>query len=462
MRKKRLSAMGLAFVMVVTLMIGCGNETKAPTEDEGTDESVVNDEAAVEDESVSEAETEVGGDETVVTLPTYRSGEDVGAVFFLPQVERFNEKYEGRYKIVIEESPSNTHTERMKQLALQDDLPAIFQCSDSKWVQDYLIANNKLQDLSEFIDSKPDMKKLLIQDSVDFCTKEDGGVYAMPLTVMKPTGLYYNSALFQPDKPLTEMSWDEFSEALGDNKIAYQTAEGGWTINLILTGILGSLEGGTELLLQGAQEDKLTDFTAPVMIEAFTILQESFQKNGSDNAIGAVYADAANTFYANMTAVLPDGTWIIDKINDPTDWTNGFDGAEVVGDYYPGNIAIANPCVYDWMVPAGLPEDELELACAFLEFIHSPEEIEGFILAEGGSAPNLGYSDGFKNSLAENKLLNDFATKANEQTTYVPYFSDAISSSLFTGDFTNLMTGLYNGSSTPEEFCQALTAAAQQ
>ena len=441
--------MGFAVLMGFS-MIGCGGGGGAATSKSGGDESKIDSKGGGE------------GGEVVVTMPTYRSGEDVGAVFFLPQVERFNEKYKGKYKIEIEESPSNTHTERIKQLALQDDLPAIFQCSDSKWVQDYLIVNNKLQDLSEFIGSKPDVKKLLIQDSVDFCTKEDGGVYAMPLTVMKLTGLYYNSSLFKTEKPITEMTWEEFSEALGDNKIAYQTAEGGWTIDLMLTAILGSLEGGPEHLQKGVQEEKITDFTDPVMVKAFTILQDSFKKNGSENAIGAVYADAANTFYANMTAVLPDGTWIIDKINDPTDWANGFDGANVVGDYFPGNVAIANPCVYDWMVPAGLPEEEKELAYAFLEFINTPEEIEAYILAEGGSAPNLTYSDKFKSDLSEKKLLNDFATKANDKTTYVPYFNDAISASLFTGDFTNLMTGLYNGSSTPEEFCEQLTAVAQQ
>ena len=36
-----------------------------------------------------------------VTIPSYRTGEDVGAKFFLPQVERFNEEYAGKYKIIV-------------------------------------------------------------------------------------------------------------------------------------------------------------------------------------------------------------------------------------------------------------------------------------------------------------------------------------------------------------------------
>ena len=395
-----------------------------------------------------------------VTMLTYRAGEDAGATFFLPQVERFNAKYEGQYEIIIEESPSNTHTDRIKQLALQDKLPAMFQVSDSKWVEDYLIANNKLQDLSDFINANPAMKELFIKDSLDFCTK-DGKIIALPLTVLKPTGLYYNSGLFNPDKALTEMSWDEFSAALGENTIAYQTAEGGWTVNLVLTAILGGLEGGPEALKAGVQ-DKITDFTTPLFVEAFTILQNSFLSNGWNGAIGATYPDAANSFYANISAVLPDGTWIIDKVHDDTDWQNGFDGNAVVGDYYPGNVAIANPCVYDWMMAGNLTDAEKELSYAFFAFMCEPAEIEAFMLAEGGSAPNLTYSEDYLEKLSQNNLLKDFATKSNDATVFVPYFHDAIAASLFTGDFSNYLPNLYNGDWTPQQFAEELSKSAQE
>lgn len=417
-------------------------------------------------ESITSGGSSTGGSEsetqevTTITMPTYRTGEDAGAAFFEPEIERFNEKYKGKYEIILEESPSNTHAERIKNLAVQDKLPPIFQVSDSTWVEDYLVANNKLQDLTEFVEKYPEVESRFIKESYDFCTK-DGKLIALPLTVLRPNGLYYNSALFDPDKPITEMTWEEFSEALGDNKIAYQTAEGGWTISLVLAAIIGSLDGGVEVMQAGVTE-KITDFNTPLFIEAFTILQDSFKANGSANAIGAVYTDAANTFYSNQTAVLPDGPWIISKVYDDTDWANGFDGNKVVGDYYPCNVAIANPQVYDWMMAANLPENEKELCYAFFDFICSPEEIEAFILAEGGTAPNLEYSDNFMTELSKNSLSQDFATKINDETTYVPGFSDVIEASLFTGEFTNLLTYLYNGEYTPEQFCQALTEAAQE
>jgi raffinose/stachyose/melibiose transport system substrate-binding protein len=229
----------------------------------------------------------------------------------------------------------------------------------------------------------------------------------------------------------------------------------------LCSGHPGGLEGGPEALKAGVQ-DKITDFNTPLFVEAFTILQDSFLKNGWSGAIGVAYPDAANSFYSNQTAVLPDGTWIIDKVYDNTDWANGFDGAKVVGDYYPGNVAIANPCVYDWMMAANLPEDEQNLVYAFFEFINEPEEIEAFILGEGGSAPNMAYSDAFKAKLAEKSLLSDFANKLNDKTTFVPYFHDAIAASLFTGDFSNFLPNLYTGDWTPEQFCEELTKAAKE
>ncbi|HHW49406.1 MAG TPA: carbohydrate ABC transporter substrate-binding protein [Clostridiaceae bacterium] len=223
---KKLFALLLVIVMMASI-VSCGTKSGEPSQQD-------------EKKPVEETKTEEEKKEpTTIVLPTYRAGEDVGARFFIPQVERFNKEYEGKFKIEIEESPSNTHTERIKQLALQDKLPVIFQVPDSKWVEDYLIANKKLYNLKDWIESKPEMKKLFIKESLEFCTKEDGGVYALPLTVLRPTGLYYNSQKIQPNGSLTQMSWDEFSDFLGNEKIAFQTAEGGWTVNLFLTAIIG-------------------------------------------------------------------------------------------------------------------------------------------------------------------------------------------------------------------------------
>ena len=68
MKKKRVLAALLAGVMVIAA--GCG--------------------ASGNDKGGSSAKSESG--EVTITIPSYKTGENVGAVFFEPQVERFNEK----------------------------------------------------------------------------------------------------------------------------------------------------------------------------------------------------------------------------------------------------------------------------------------------------------------------------------------------------------------------------------
>ncbi len=75
MKKKQLFAGALAAAMMTASLAGCGGDTPSSTASADTSSGVVE-----------------------VTIPSYKTGENVGAVFFEPQVERFNEKYAGQYR----------------------------------------------------------------------------------------------------------------------------------------------------------------------------------------------------------------------------------------------------------------------------------------------------------------------------------------------------------------------------
>ena len=55
--------------------------------------------------------------EITITIPSYKTGQNVGAVFFEPQVERFNQLYEGQYHIELENVTEDVFNDQMKQLA---------------------------------------------------------------------------------------------------------------------------------------------------------------------------------------------------------------------------------------------------------------------------------------------------------------------------------------------------------
>ena len=84
-------------------------------------------------------------------------------------------------------------------------------------------------------------------------------------------------------------------------------------------------------------------------------------------------------------------------------------------------------------------------------------KIEAYLLAEGGDAPKLTYTEDFKTKQAETQVLADLAADTNENTVYAPCILDVIPSSVANSDFGRLLPSLADGTYTPEQFCQEMT-----
>ena len=394
-----------------------------------------------------------------VSIPSYKTGENVGAVFFEPQVERFNEKYEGQYKINLETVPQDGFGDRLKQLAQQNKLPVLVQGGDLDWILNVVIPNGLAWDMTDWLEESGLLERA-VQDSVDYNKdKGDGKIYTIPKMTVRPTGFYYNTAMWNAEEDLSRLTMDELVTLLGDQKIAFSTAENGWVSALFLTAFIANQEGGVELLQAGADE-KITDFSDPIFVNAVASLQQLLQNNAASNSIGAAYADAANAFMSGQAAVIANGPWMSSEFNESNsaNWSNGFDGANVKASLFPGNVGIENNRAFgEWWISASASEEEIELAKAFLEFISSPEELEAYLLAEGGDAPNIEYSEDFKEKQAETQVLADLAADTTEETVYVPCILDVIPNSVANTEFGKLLPSLANGTYTPEEFCDWMT-----
>lgn len=403
-----------------------------------------------------------------IKFPTYLAGENVGAKFFLPEVERFNEKYEGKYKITVEEVPQASYADKIKQLAQQNKLPVLVHAPgsggiDTQWFKQVILANDMAYDLSDFAKEHPEVAANWVDASVDFCTV-DGKLICKPLSVIKPVGLYYNSSMYTADKDIKDMSVDEFMESLGDNKIAFQTAENGWTTALLLAALIGNEEGGADLLNNNADE-KLWDYTAEPFVNGVAKLQTLLENNASSNTIGAAYADAANAFMSKSASIICNGSWMSSEFDASSSdkWSNDFNGDDVKATIYPGNVAIVNQRNYgEFWVSNNATDEEKEAAEAFLAFRDSQEEIEALILAEGGSAPKITYSDDFQTKMKENRILSELSDSMDENTTYVAGLGDIFPASVADTEFGKLLPKLADGTLTPEEFCQELTKKAEE
>ncbi|HJA06519.1 MAG TPA: extracellular solute-binding protein [Candidatus Mediterraneibacter pullicola] len=408
-----------------------------------------------------------GGDSSggiSITIPSYKTGENVGAVFFEPQVERFNEKYEGTYHIELENVAEDAFNDQIKQLAQQDALPALVQGGDKEWLKTVAFPNGMAYDLSGWLDETPEIKDLLLADGIDYCTSEDGAIYSMPLATVRPTGFFYNTALWDTQEDLSAMTMDDFTTALGDQKIAFSTAENAWVTALFWTALIANEEGGAEILNSGIDE-KITDFNQPVILDSVTKLQSLLQNNASSNSVGAAYPDTANTFMSSGAAVIANGPWMSTDFEETnsSNWSNDFDGANVRASLFPGQVGIAQTRTYgEWWISSSASEEEVELALAFLEFINSPEELEAYLLAEGGDAPNLEYTEDFVAQQGETQVLADLAADTTEETVYVPCILDVIPSSVANSDLSRLLPSLADGTYTPEQFCEQLSTAAAE
>lgn len=397
-------------------------------------------------------------------IPHYKTGENVGAVFFLPQVERFNKLYEGKYKITIEELTQDMYAEKMKQLGLQGKLPAFIEGGEMEWILRSVIPNNQFMDWAPYLEAHPEFKDILLDDSLAFNTLEDGQVFSILLPVTRPMGMYYNGDMVQFSKAPGEMAnWDELVAELGDNKIAFMTGENAWTTTLVYSALIAAQEGGAELL-RGSITDKIVDFNQPIILKATEQLQKLLQNHASANTIGAVYADAANTFMSKNAAVIANGSWMVGDFQPENNnkWSNGFDGATVRGAVFPGNVALANNSGFSWWIPSTVSPAEQEAAQAFITFICSPAELEAYMLAEGGIAPKMETSEEFKAKAQENALLYEYVNATNGETILAPSFGDCIPSSIANAELGKLLPKLIDGSLTPEQFCTELSQKAAE
>lgn len=397
-----------------------------------------------------------------ITIPHYKVGENVGAKFFLPQVERFNTQYAGRYKLTVEEVPQDMYVEKIKQLGQQGMLPALIEGGDQTWLEEVIIPAGKFYDLNQWLDQDAALKAQFPEANLAH-NASSGKLFSLTYPVIRPMTVFYNSELFTPSKPFAEMTWEEVLGEFGDNKIAFMTAENAWTTMLALSSMIAVQPGGAQLLTDGVVT-KITDFSQPPIVNAVAQLQGIVQKYASSNTIGAAYADAANSFMSKNAALICNGSWMVgDFAPEAKDkWSNDFDGATVRGDVLPGNVGLANLLGYGWWIPDTTPAAQAEAAWAFIAFMNSPEELEQYMLAEGGTAPNIQVSEAFLAARAENKLLDQYVGAVRGDTIIAPALADAVPGSIANQEFGKLLPKLIDGSMTAEQFCAELTKKAAE
>lgn len=334
--KRRLIAALLCVAMFSTVAVGCkasGNE--------GSDKA------------------DSGKKDEVVTLKyaTYRVGNHPTAAQEKACLDRFNELYGDEIKLEIEELPSDqAYADKMKVLAASNELPDLV---DGKGgIKDLAIKNGQAVDILPALEADAEWKSELSEEAIQANMSEDGKLYSL-VGLTQISGYFYNKEMFEDAGIEPAKTWDEFMEncekldAKGHTPIALMTGENCWATNILLAAMIGTDgEAGNKLMNTKYPET----YQTPEVINALERMKVLFEKYTTDDAVGALYANAANNFMQGQAAMFCNGPWMIPDFENSEKSMEGFSDKVGVAKFPENSLLTTYP--EGWVVCADTPEKQ--------------------------------------------------------------------------------------------------------
>lgn len=393
-------------------------------------------------------------EEIVITYPTYRVGTHVSAKTEAKLIEGFNTKFAGKYRVEIEELPSDAaYTEKMKVLASSNALPDVVEGKDG--ILELGIRNGQAIDLTAMLNADPTFKAEIGEGAIRANTI-DGKLYSISHS-NQLIGYFYNKEYFEAANITPAKTWDEFMsnlEALktsGKTPISMMTAENCWTTNLLLASMIGTSDEGNKFMTTKHPET----YETPEVEKALEMVQKILAEYTTKDALGAKYDIAANHFLQGETAIICNGPWMTTDFSDPAKAKAGL--AEQIGvALYPNEGTFAQYEI-GYMVCAKDPAKQ-EAAFEFIKY-KTNAEAQLLSLEENGVIPltgNVKLSDEY---IAKNPLVAELIAlsgKAKYQYNTIDNMSHAGVIETMSKSYPSLAMG----DITAQDMCKLMTEAA--
>jgi raffinose/stachyose/melibiose transport system substrate-binding protein len=390
-----------------------------------------------------------------ISYLTFRVGTHASAKLETEQIKQFNAKYGNEVEVVVEEIPSDSaYEDKLKILAASGDVPDVVMGKNG--INDILIKGNLATPFNDYL-SKDAEWKAAIGDAALAANTRDGKIWSIS-DQKQNIGYFYNKEMFEKAGIKPAQTWDEFMgnneklKAAGFVPLALMTGENAWTTNLILAAMVGTSGDKGNSFMNTLHP---ANFNTPELIQALNMMKTMLEKYTTKDALGAGYANVANTFCQNKAAVIANGPWMIGDFSDTTKCSKDFDKKVGVA-AYPNNSMISTYEV-GYMIGAKTPETR----DAAEKFIRFKTGLEGQTIAlEYGNV--MPVSDKVQPSEALKQKYPLFVeTIAVAQKTQVHYQTlDSIVYPNITDAWKTLYPKLVFGKSTAEEIAKDLTAIA--
>ncbi|MDO4269771.1 MAG: extracellular solute-binding protein [Eubacteriales bacterium] len=397
------------------------------------------------------------GDVTVIKFPTFQVGVNPSAPAIEQITQRFNEKFEGKYRIEIEEVPGDAnYVEKMKVLLSADSLPAVIDGRGYNLL-DMALSRDAVVDLTPYLEADPEWKAQFDERTLEYNSR-DGKVYSIPAE-RSVIGYFYNKELFaKAGITKTAETWEELFaqfeqlKAAGITPLSMDTADSAWSSSLWLGAFMAT--AGPEAQ-QFMDQMMPSDYNDPAFVEGARRLNEMLQNYTTDDAIGGKFEHAANNFLSGKTAIIANGPWMTGSFSDPTKAPEGF--ADKVGvAIYPESCVYSAPMLGYFV--AAKEEKQIEAAVEMVKFFTS-DEAQQIALEVSGLLPasqTVEITDDIRTKYPLTAELLDLAKGAEIQVNYLqatmyPNLLDVMSQEL---------PSLVAGQIDAAEFCDRLTQAA--
>jgi raffinose/stachyose/melibiose transport system substrate-binding protein len=392
-----------------------------------------------------------------IKWPTFRVGTDVGAKYLSDFVERFNKENEGKIKIVIEEVPGQDNLiNKLKTLTTANELPDIIEAPYN--ILDVAANQNKLVDLTPYLNADSDWKSSVSQRGLDYNTR-NGKIYGIP-TERTLIGYYYNKELFAKAGIEPAKTWEDFWSncdkltAAGAAPLSMDTAETGWLTNLVFGALIGtSGDEGNKFM----NTSRPKDYNKSYIVDAAKKLQIAFQKYTTKDAVGGKYDNGANNFFSGKTAIIANGPWMMADFKDETKAPKGFNDKVGIATF-PGGMN--DGAAYGVMI-GSRDKTHADAAAIVLKAYTSPQQQVKQLELAGNipDSPKAKISDEYqKTNPLVGKLLE--YGNSNIKYRYTDYQTQWYAN--VTDGISNLLPDLALNKMTAEEFCKQLTELAQK
>lgn len=464
----------ISYLLVLAMAVsvtGCGGNSQSPSQNaDGAQETknAQEDAQGADDankdgvESAQKTETPEAGNQAKVieiSYPTYRVGSNVLAETEKYMIDSFNEHFAGKYKLVVEELPSDvSYQEKMAVLAATGDLPDLVEGKGP--VMSLAIKNGQAQDLTPYIESDQEYKAEVGEAAFESNTI-DGKIYGVP-DLNQCFGYFYNKEMFEKAGISPAKTWDEWMDNLqklkdsGVTPLTFFTGENSWTTQNTLVSIIGTANEEGNALMNS--DEKIKDWNTPEVINGLTLIKTMLKDYSSSDAIGGVYANMANYFLQERAAIMPNGAWMIPDFSDPEKAVEGLEGKIGVA-MFPGDGMIAN-YDYGFMMCTKDPEKQEGVWEAIKWFTNA--DAQRVKLEMGGNIPTGPMVELTEEYRAANPLTAEIVDLLKEtKWTYKTMNKLAYENLTYDG-FSNLYPELVSDRITPEEMVLKMNEISQK